>query len=178
MNTKAEARRFLREQTASLSAEAKTAASQQLCGRLLHTPELTEGAAVGIYLSLPDEPDLRPAITCLLERNCRVALPFLVDRDTWGFREIRSVTPETSGPWDLGFPPEGPRISPSDLELILVPGRGFTRKGHRIGRGKGIYDRLLSDTRAKKIGVCFSCQIVKELPVDEHDIRMDDVWDA
>ena len=60
-----------------------------------------------------------------------------------------------------------------DLDLVLVPGVAFNLGGHRLGRGKGFYDRLLQNFSGKKIGVAFDEQIVDALPVEENDVRMD-----
>lgn len=62
------------------------------------------------------------------------------------------------------------------IDLILVPGMAFDRHGHRLGRGKGYYDRFLSQAKdCYKIGVCFPFQLVDEVPTDEHDVRMDEI---
>jgi 5-formyltetrahydrofolate cyclo-ligase len=56
----------------------------------------------------------------------------------------------------------------------------FDADGHRLGRGKGYYDRFLSKlsalhTKLYKIGLCFPWQLVDEVPSDAHDIMMDGV---
>jgi 5-formyltetrahydrofolate cyclo-ligase len=63
---------------------------------------------------------------------------------------------------------------------VLVPGRAFTKAGGRLGRGGGTYDRWINAQRKKNpatrfIGVCFRCQIIKELPMEEHDEKVDEV---
>ncbi len=59
--------------------------------------------------------------------------------------------------------------------LVLVPGVAFDRRGGRLGRGAGFYDRLLARLPAKavKIGVAFSAQLVEEIPMETHDVRLD-----
>lgn len=59
------------------------------------------------------------------------------------------------------------------LDLIIIPGVAFDRKGNRLGRGKGYYDRFLSKTNATKIGICFDFQLFDNIPVNEKDIAMD-----
>jgi len=59
------------------------------------------------------------------------------------------------------------------LDLIFVPGIGFTFAGARLGRGKGYYDRLLSTISGIRCGVAFDWQIVADLPCEAHDIRLD-----
>ena len=70
-----------------------------------------------------------------------------------------------------------PHDNPTEHILILVPGRAFTKDGKRLGRGKGFYDIYLSQLPQifdiKKSGVCFSQQILPDLPTTPDDIMMD-----
>lgn len=61
------------------------------------------------------------------------------------------------------------------IDLVLVPGVAFDREGNRLGRGKGYYDRILKQTPAYKIGLCFDFQLLDCVPTEEHDIKMDRV---
>lgn len=61
----------------------------------------------------------------------------------------------------------------NDIELIIVPGVAYDRRGNRIGRGKGYYDRLLRDTHAVTIGVAYSCQLCDDIEPDEFDVPVD-----
>ena len=65
--------------------------------------------------------------------------------------------------------------------LMIVPGLAFTKDGRRLGHGKGFYDRYIerlkkTGARITLAGFCFPCQLVNELPVDEHDLPMDMVF--
>ena len=64
-------------------------------------------------------------------------------------------------------------VDPADIELIVVPAVAYDRKGNRLGRGKGFYDRLLRTTKATKIGVGYEFQLLDEIPVEPHDVGMD-----
>ena len=67
------------------------------------------------------------------------------------------------------------------VPVILVPGLAFDAAGHRLGRGRGYYDRFLSSlftshfSLSTSIGVCFDFQKVPEVPTDEHDVPVDEV---
>lgn len=62
------------------------------------------------------------------------------------------------------------------VEMIVVPGVAFDRQNHRMGRGRGFYDRLLKSTpNAYKVGVCFDFQMVDNVPVEPFDVPMDEV---
>lgn len=64
----------------------------------------------------------------------------------------------------------------TSIDLIIVPGVAFDCKGNRLGRGKGFYDRLLPQiSSAYKVGICFPYQLVKEVPAEVFDIRMDEI---
>lgn len=71
--------------------------------------------------------------------------------------------------------PIGDDLAPPP-DLILVPGLAFDRCGYRMGRGGGFYDRWLEQhPGAKKIGLCFQCQLVERVPRELHDMQMDGV---
>lgn len=61
----------------------------------------------------------------------------------------------------------------SDIELVIVPGVAYDRKGNRVGRGKGYYDRLLESTSATKIGVAYDFQLVDAIEAEPHDVKVD-----
>ncbi len=64
-------------------------------------------------------------------------------------------------------------VDPSEIELVVVPAVAYDRKGNRLGRGKGFYDRLLKNTKATKVGVGYEFQLVDEVPVEPHDVAVD-----
>lgn len=61
----------------------------------------------------------------------------------------------------------------SDIDVFVVPGIAFNKKGARVGFGKGCYDRLLQDCKGIKVGFCYDFQICEQIRADEHDIAMD-----
>lgn len=60
-----------------------------------------------------------------------------------------------------------------EIDLIIVPGLAFDRKGHRLGYGGGYYDRLLAELDATKMALAFAAQIVEAVPAEAHDERVD-----
>ena len=80
------------------------------------------------------------------------------------------------GIFDILIPP-GEDLLPSvaHTDLVLIPGVGFDRAGHRLGRGRGYYDRALRDllAGALRVGLAYDYQIVSHIPIDEHDERVD-----
>ena len=65
-------------------------------------------------------------------------------------------------------------FNPDKLDLVIVPGIAFDKKGHRIGYGYGYYDRFLKTIKKKavKIGLAFDFQLIESIPEEEHDVPM------
>ena len=59
------------------------------------------------------------------------------------------------------------------IDLVVVPGIAFDRRGHRIGFGGGYYDRFLADLQAVKLGLCYDDLVLQEIPNESHDVPMD-----
>jgi len=63
-------------------------------------------------------------------------------------------------------------FSPKILEMVIIPGIAFTKKGQRLGRGGGYYDRFLKKLRKRTclVGLAFEIQIADNLPIDSNDM--------
>lgn len=127
------------------------------------------------YWSLPDEVDTHDFVIRAAASK-RLFLP-VVSGDDLLIREFTGVSSLCEGEnYSIPEPAIGSvQASISDIDLVVVPGVAFDRKGGRMGRGKGFYDRLLQGSDVVKIGICFGFQLVDEVPMQEHDILMDKV---
>ncbi len=78
------------------------------------------------------------------------------------------------GPYGVWEPVAKKRVKPEDLDLIIVPGLAFDKKGNRLGRGKGYYDRFLGSLSDKtpSIGLAFDFQILPLIPTTAHDVSV------
>lgn len=136
-------------------------------------PELR---TIAIFAALPGEVDLR-ALPAEVDRVW--AFPKVVGEDLV-FYQVRSFEDDMSpGAFGIMEPQEGlEEIDIGKVDLFLCPGLGFDLKGGRIGRGKGFYDRMLEQARpdVTKLGVCFDYQVVEEVAMDDHDVRMNGVF--
>lgn len=163
--------------------------SKLVCEKILDSEEYKKAYYIFAYMALNDEVDLSLLIQKALSENKTVAIP-KINREnmTMNFFHYHNQKSETAdGYCKIKEPVDDAKII--DIEklqnhkvLILVPGRAFTEEGGRLGRGKGFYDKylakllsLISSDNVFLLGVAFSCQIVKELPLDNHDILMNKV---
>lgn len=85
--------------------------------------------------------------------------------------ETEETAAETKASAGIPQPGVAGRQSPAP-DLIIVPGVAFDRKNNRLGRGKGYYDRLLSEWNIPKIGICFDFQLFDEIPAEPFDRKM------
>lgn len=128
------------------------------------------------YWPLPDEVDIKPLINKLVAEGRTVLLPKVIDNENMELRRYSSPADLTEGAFHVQEP-VGEAITDYDkIDVALVPGMAFDAAGHRLGRGRGYYDRFLSaHPSIHKIGVCFPFQRVAEVPIEEHDVCMDEV---
>lgn len=145
-----------------------TTLSADLSRHLRHWPLWQSSAMIAAFSPLAGEPDaLHP---WPVEK--RIALP-LVMGSGLKFRWVGS--PEELQPGQFGIlePAKDAPCAGSTFDLILVPGLAFDRRGGRLGRGKGYYDRFLCETTGLRAGIGFEDQIVEEIPCEAHDVRVD-----
>jgi 5-formyltetrahydrofolate cyclo-ligase len=168
-------RRELRQRVQALSADERAQGSAQICRRLTEQDVWRAARSILFYAPTATEPDIRPLLAEAQVQGKRVALPRF-DSVTNSYvpcvvREAdRDLVP---GEFGIQEPaPYCPVIELKQLDLALVPGLGFTLSGCRLGRGKGYYDRLLAGLAGFKCGVAFDCQVIPELPLESHDVRL------
>lgn len=120
-----------------------------------------------MYHSLPDELSTREFIDRWAERK-RFYLPRVngVNLDILPYDRSRLHL----GAFNIEEPDGDETADFSEIELVIVPAVAYDRRGNRLGRGKGYYDRLLRDTKAVTIGVAYDCQLFDEFEPDEFDV--------
>jgi len=178
--TKPELRKTIRERLVTLSFEARAEKSAAICRAVSQTPEWQQARTVGFFSPLPEEPDVNLLWTMPGERV--VCYPRVDGEHLLFLRVPNRETLVESGRWNLLEPLHSDEflVLPLEIDLFLIPGVAFTTDGHRMGRGKGFYDRLLSRTglRAALFGICFAEQLVSGLPREPHDRPVDRVFAA
>jgi len=173
---KSEIRKALRAKLAAITEQQRHAKSIAACGQLIRTPEFKAARTVMLYLSTPTEVETAPlALRCWQDGKTVV-----VPKVSWDQRRMLPVEITTlqtgittTGP-GIKEPISGKPIPTEYIDLVVVPGLGFTPTGHRIGRGMGFYDRFLaqSDFSGLSCGLAFDEQIIDTLPVLAHDMPL------
>ncbi len=167
---KEEIRRRVKAQKSLLSMKERSEAAAKVFDALEHSAAFMLADNILLYHSLPDELSTREFI------------------DRWHNKK-RFFLPRVNGvnlevlPYDqstlrLGAfhieEPSGDELTPiENIEMVVVPAIAYDRRGNRVGRGKGFYDRLLADTKATKVGVAYDFQLVDDIEAEPHDVKVD-----
>jgi 5-formyltetrahydrofolate cyclo-ligase len=143
-------------------------------------PVVSGGSTVCAYVPVGTEPGSIELLDMLLRRSGRVLLP--VARTTgdgtplplrWGEYRPGALVP---GPWGLLEPPDPvlPEWALAEAALVIVPALAVDRRGVRLGRGRGFYDRSLDgrDPQARLVAMVRDVEFVDELPAEAHDVPM------
>lgn len=174
--TKRELRQQIRAQKKKWAAQLPEL-SEQICRKVLALASWQEAGTLLLYYPLPDEVDVRPLIKVAFESGKRVLLP-VVSGEELELHLYEGEETLKEGAFGI-MEPTGPSFAPEnydEIELALIPGMAFDKSGHRLGRGKGYYDRLLPKlTKAKLTGICFPFQLLEEVPAEPHDIPVGEV---
>lgn len=123
-----------------------------------------------LYHSLPDELSTREFISRWADRK-HFYLPRVngVNLDVLPYERSRMHL----GAFNIEEP-EGDVVSDLDtIDMVIVPAVAYDRRGNRVGRGKGYYDRLLAGLKALTVGMAYDFQLVDEIDSEDHDVRVD-----
>lgn len=201
---KQELRKEIRNRKRQFSQDQLGELSLSAISKLRKHPKVMAAHTLLLYYSLPDEVNTHEWIDELVTEGKRVLLPVVVNDKDMVIREYTGKHDLAEGSFHI-MEPIGklfPEEKYPEIEVAIIPGMSFDDGGHRLGRGKGYYDRFLtklrgmevdksgtevdkSDTEDKnlgtevyKIGVCFGFQKLQEIPFESHDILMNEVIDS
>ena len=174
--TKSALREQIRARLKGSSPAERAAASAQACVRLQQQEIWWRARAILFYAPLSEELDVSPLIAAARAAGKGVVLPkFLPATGSYSAFQINDLARDCAGgKFGIQEPSDGcPSWPLNQLDLVLVPGVGFDVAGHRLGRGKGFYDRLLAGVSGIKCGVAFDAQVIDAIPFEPHDVAVD-----
>lgn len=162
--------------------ENKDELSIKICERFVSLPEYAAAGTVMYYLDARSEVRTRHYMATALASSKRIVVPYCVE-DVLHLFWLQNMDELAIGMWKILEPLDELRHLPEksvdvgELDLVMVPGVAFDRRGARMGHGKGYYDKLLQNARpdAPLVALAFECQIFPEIPTAPHDIFMDKV---
>ncbi len=168
-------RRQIRAARAAFPVEERNRESSIITDRVLSLPEIICAQTVHVYLSMPTEVATLPLISALIALGKQVIVPWMNEDGTMSPSAFLEA--DIEGIVELGKlrVPQAPVMRPVGdgcWDAVVVPLVGATLGRDRIGNGAGHYDRLLTAWPRPSIGVALSVQIVDQLPLEPHDVRL------
>jgi 5-formyltetrahydrofolate cyclo-ligase len=166
-------RRAAIERRELLSVEERSDKSERIVEGVLSLPEVGAAGTVMAFWSFGSEVETSALIERLHEAGKRVVLPRIAEG------EIAAVAyapgdPVTATSFGAMEPARADVVTAEDVDVVIVPGVAFDRRGGRVGYGGGFYDRLSSRAPAvPAVAVAFAVQLVDEVPQGRSDRRVD-----
>jgi len=146
--------------------------------KLLRTQVFQKAKTVMFYIAFGGEVNTEEMIEEAKKTGKRVAVPVCKkNRLTLRPCVLDENAELKKGPYGIWEPALKSFIQLRDLDLVIVPGVAFDKKGNRLGRGKGYYDHLLKRLSKKtaSIGLAFGFQILPSIPTTTHDVSVNRV---
>ncbi|WFA09141.1 5-formyltetrahydrofolate cyclo-ligase [Tissierella sp. Yu-01] len=172
-------RRNILSKRAALGKDGNISLSKKIINKLIDTEYYKNANTIMCYISFGSEINTHEFIRNCIKDGKRIVVPVT-------FHEPREMKPSQilsfdelePGYFNILTPKKEfiRYIDPKEIDLIIVPGAVFDRKGYRIGFGGGYYDRFLADKindKSTKISVAFHLQIIDQVPKEEHDVPVD-----
>ncbi len=148
--------------------------SHQVQRQLINSEPFISARTLALYSPINNEVATEHVFAVATELGKQVYYPRVVGEEL-EFLEVCSIDELMPGSFGVGEPGIGEKISVAELDLLVVPGVAFDVRGHRLGYGRGYYDRQLSRKTAGTIsvGLCFKIQLCDLLPTEQHDQALD-----
>lgn len=159
-----------RQKRNNLSAASVSSKSRAITKILLENESITKALTYGLYFPVNNEVDTRFIFEYIRSCDKKAYFPRVYDHGL-EFHKVGRLDKLGAGNFGVPEPPaESEKIDIKDLDIVLVPGIVYDRKGYRIGYGKGFYDRTLEGADVSRLfGLCYGFQLIHELPVDKYD---------
>lgn len=150
--------------------------SQKICERIHNLKEYKECGTVLIFYPYSGEADILPIAKNALSEGKQVFFPRVTSDTEMEFVKIEDLNNFHEGYKGIMEPVGNILFNNENIRnktVMILPGSAFDFTGNRAGYGKGYYDRYLEKcyTHITKVGVCFSIQMLKQLP----DVKITDI---
>ncbi len=170
---KASLRQTLLKSRRHLAPQTCFALSWRIQERFLALSEFGDSSCLALYSPVMNEAFTEDILAAALVQGKQVAYPRVRGAEL-EFVKIGSREDLVPGAFGIPEPVRGEPLALAEVDLVVVPGVAFDGTGHRLGYGKGFYDRALHALPGSTllVGLCFELQLVDQLPTEAHDIRM------
>ena len=149
--------------------------AERICQLIWEIIQKRDAKIVHTYLNMGSEINVQPMIQHLLDAGITVVAPKTLKKRQLENRIVNNLKDMEPGVFGT-YHPSGKEIYEGPFDLIISPGLAFNQNGGRLGYGGGYYDTFLAEqTDAWKLGICYPNQLLDDIPLEAHDILMDQV---
>ncbi len=174
ITSKQQIRREIETQRKALDAQWLETASARVVETLLSMDVFQSAETVALYMAIAGEVNLDSLFQKCRELGKRTCIPVFNTKEK--LYEMAEITLETecfTGHYGIREPLSPALFPMGNIDLVVVPGVAFDRKGNRLGRGGGYYDRLLEGFSGASSAVAFDFQVLPAIPLEQHDKPVD-----
>lgn len=174
MASKQQIRREIEAKRKALDAQWLRAASARIVKNLQSLKIFQSSETIALYMAIAGEVNLDSLFPKCRELGKLTCIPVFNSKTK--LYEMAEITRETkclTGHYGIREPLSPTLFPMGNVDLVIVPGVAFDRKGNRLGRGGGYYDRLLEGFSGASVAVAFKFQILPEIPLEQHDKPVD-----
>ncbi len=166
-------RTVLKQRRAEMSDNERLEKAELVRQNLMNIDVFHQAKSVFCYLAYLTEVETKAILNILLERQCQVAVPRIIDQELMVAAPFTDWSELEADRYGI-LTPLTNTIETGPFDVAITPGLGFTLHGARLGYGRGYYDRWFSrHETGTRIGLAFESQLLEALPVEETDIALD-----
>lgn len=166
-------RQKILKQRRNLKPLIKEGLDQKILKKLYSHPLFKKAKIIFLYVSIPDEVSTFGIIKKYPGKK-HLIVPRVQGKHRLSLREIQNLKHLERRAFGILEPKTHlPKIKPDKIELAIVPGIAFDKRGHRIGYGRGYMDRLFTKMKCPKIGLAYDFQMVDKIPEGPYDVPVD-----
>ena len=175
INHKKELRKEMLIKRGCLNKTTKAIYDQWICDSFLKIIEDAQFKRIHCYLPMGTEINISPLLAKLLHQKLTIVAPKTLPKSKLQNLVLKSLDEVEKGVFGTTHP-AGDDLFEDDFDLIIVPGLAFDLTNHRLGYGGGYYDNfIVNHPHAKKIGIFYPFQEIEKVPLESHDVRLDEI---
>ncbi len=171
---KARVRSAMLDRRARLNSREIAAKARAISKNLLARPEIFGALDIALYCAVRGEVPTLECYRKLRARAGRIYFPRVKGKTGLEFVKVDHEGQLKKGAFDVLEPePNLKAAALKNIQAMVIPGVAFDIHGHRLGWGKGFYDRLLKGFKGSRIALAYDFQILEEIPATKRDARVD-----
>jgi len=174
VDQKDELRKRMLSMRAALPAN-KEVVDNIICKRLLDYIKKNDCKIIHCYIPMGSEIDINPLIESLLKESISIVSPKTLHNRKLKHLKLESLDMLEHGLFGTSHPANAEEYK-GNYDMIIAPGLAFDHENYRLGYGGGYYDDFLTQhPQTLKIGLFYSFQRADKVPIEKHDVKMDEV---